>query len=97
MTKVIGVIQLKGGAGKSTVATNLAGMLNEKGSTLLIDSDEPQYSAEGWYLLREEAGRTDGLKFSTCNDETLPAHSGQTVTLITLSLTGRHVLRGQPN
>jgi len=73
MTKVIGVIQLKGGAGKSTVATNLAGMLNEKGSTLLIDSDEPQYSAEGWYLLREEAGRTDGLKFTTCNDETLPS------------------------
>ena len=47
MTKVIGVIQLKGGAGKSTVATNLAGMLNEKGSTLLIDADEPQYSANG--------------------------------------------------
>ena len=73
VTKVIGVIQLKGGAGKSTVATNLAGMLNEKGSTLLIDSDEPQYSAEGWYLLREEADRTDGLKFTTCNDETLPS------------------------
>lgn len=73
MTKVIGVIQLKGGAGKSTVATNLAGMLNEKGSTLLIDADEPQYSAEGWYLLREEAGRTDGLKFSTANDGTLPS------------------------
>jgi len=31
MTKIISVIQLKGGAGKSTVATNLAGMLNEKG------------------------------------------------------------------
>jgi cellulose biosynthesis protein BcsQ len=30
MTKIIGVIQLKGGAGKSTVATNLAGMLSEK-------------------------------------------------------------------
>lgn len=73
MTKVIGVIQLKGGAGKSTVATNLAGMLNEKGSTLLIDADEPQYSAEGWYLLREEAGRTDDLKFSTANDGTLPS------------------------
>ena len=89
MTKVIGVIQLKGGAGKSTVATNLAGMLNEKGSTLLIDSDEPQYSAEGWYLLREEAGRTDGLKFSyLLMTKRYPAHSGQTVTLTYIVIDG---------
>ena len=36
MSKIIGVIQLKGGAGKSTVATNLAGVFAEKGSTLLV-------------------------------------------------------------
>jgi MinD-like ATPase involved in chromosome partitioning or flagellar assembly len=30
MTKIISVIQLKGGAGKSTVVTNLAAMLVEK-------------------------------------------------------------------
>ncbi len=46
VTKIISVIQLKGGAGKSTVATNLAAMLAERGRTLLIDADSPQYTSE---------------------------------------------------
>ena len=36
MTKIISVIQLKGGAGKSTVATNLAAMLAEKAKKLQL-------------------------------------------------------------
>ena len=54
MTKIISVIQLKGGAGKSTVATNLAAMLAERGRTLLIDADSPQYTSECWYVLRRK-------------------------------------------
>jgi cellulose biosynthesis protein BcsQ len=30
MTKVIGIVQLKGGAGRSTLATNLAALLSRK-------------------------------------------------------------------
>jgi len=52
--KKISVIQLKGGAGKSTVATNLVAMLAERGSTLLIDADSPQYTSECWYVLRRK-------------------------------------------
>ena len=70
MTKIISVIQLKGGAGKSTVATNLAAMLAESGKTLLIDADSPQYTSESWYVLREEHGFTDDLEMITAADET---------------------------
>jgi len=37
--KTIGIIQVKGGAGRSTVSTNLAGELSKLGKTVLIDCD----------------------------------------------------------
>jgi chromosome partitioning protein len=69
LTKIIGVIQLKGGAGKSTVATNLAAMFAEKGSTLLIDCDPPQFTSECWYIEREKRGREGDLKLIRAEDE----------------------------
>jgi len=42
MPKVIGVVQIKGGAGRSTLATNLAGELGKMAKTVLIDCDMPQ-------------------------------------------------------
>ena len=32
MTKIIGLVQVKGGAGRSTVSTNLAGELSKSGN-----------------------------------------------------------------
>ena len=78
MTKIISVIQLKGGAGKSTVATNLAAMLAERGKTLLIDADSPQYTSECWYVLRGEHGFTDELDLTTCVDENAIAQTLRT-------------------
>ena len=42
--KTIGIIQVKGGAGRSTVSTNLAGELSKQGKTVLIDCDMPPVS-----------------------------------------------------
>jgi len=45
---LIAVCQLKGGAGRSTVATNLSVGLD----ALLIDADPPQWSAAAWGAVR---------------------------------------------
>ena len=61
MAKIIGVIQVKGGAGRSTVATNLAGELSKIGQTVLIDSDMPQGTSASWYAIREQSGKAGGI------------------------------------
>lgn len=63
--KTIGVIQVKGGAGRSTVSTNLAGELSKVGKTVLIDCDMPQGTSASWYALREQAGRSGDLVADT--------------------------------
>lgn len=55
MAKFISVAQLKGGAGKSTIATNLAGCLAREFRTGLIDADMPQGTAARWAALRQDA------------------------------------------
>lgn len=68
MAKIIGVIQVKGGAGRSTIATNLAGELAKKGRTVLIDCDMPQGTSASWYAVRREIGRADDLDADTAKD-----------------------------
>jgi len=53
MTKIIGLIQVKGGTGRSTLATNLAGQLANKGRVLLVDCDMPQGTSASWVAMRE--------------------------------------------
>lgn len=65
MAKVFGIIQVKGGAGRSTIATNLAGELSKRGRTVLIDADMPQGTSASWYAMRREAGRTGNLTADT--------------------------------
>ena len=68
-SKIIGVIQLKGGAGRSTLATNLAGELSKIGKTVLVDCDMPQGTAASWYVVRQESGKRDGqLTIETAAD-----------------------------
>lgn len=59
--KVIGVIQIKGGTGRSTVSTNLAGELSKQGKTVLIDCDMPQGTSASWFAVREQTGLNRGL------------------------------------
>ncbi len=53
MATVISITNLKGGAGKTTVAINLAGYLAKYNTVQLIDSD-PQGSVLDWYAARKK-------------------------------------------
>jgi chromosome partitioning protein len=53
MAKIVGTIQTKGGAGRSTVATNLAANFSFRDPTTLIDCDLPQGTSSSWYALRQ--------------------------------------------
>ena len=51
--KIIAITSGKGGVGKTTLATNLAVALNNKGKSILLDADEQQ-SAFKWANQRED-------------------------------------------
>lgn len=61
MPKVVGVVQIKGGAGRSTLATNLAGELAKRGKTVLIDCDLPQGTSASWFAVRQQRMATTDL------------------------------------
>lgn len=65
MANIIGLVQVKGGAGRSTLATNLAGMLSAKYRTALIDCDMPQGTSASWYALRQAEGMAGNLSMVT--------------------------------
>jgi chromosome partitioning protein len=53
MAWIVGIIQTKGGAGRSTFATNLAAHFSLREPTTLIDCDLPQGTSSSWYALRQ--------------------------------------------
>ena len=46
--KIISLVQLKGGVGRSTLATNIAGTLAESAKVALFDCDYPQFTCSHW-------------------------------------------------
>jgi chromosome partitioning protein len=52
--KVISVLNQKGGAGKTTIATHLATSLRLAGHTVLLVDSDPQGSARDWAAVRED-------------------------------------------
>lgn len=52
MAHIIAVIQEKGGTGKSTIATNLAGMAADLHRVALVDCDMPQGTSASWAAIR---------------------------------------------
>jgi chromosome partitioning protein len=57
MTKIIGLVQVKGGAGRSTVSNNLAGELSKLGNTVLIDCGMPEGASVLCFDVRQQNGR----------------------------------------
>lgn len=70
MTHIVSLVQVKGGAGRSTIATNLAGMFSMKYKTALIDCDMPQGTSASWYALREADGKANNLTLATATNHT---------------------------
>ena len=73
---IIGVIQVKGGAGRSTVSTNLAGERSKLGKTVLIDCDMPQGTAASWYAVRSQldAKQRDLFAVENLDADTAASH-----------------------
>jgi chromosome partitioning protein len=53
MAHIISIIQVKGGAGRSTIATNLAGLISKSKKVALIDCDMPQATSASWAAIRQ--------------------------------------------
>ena len=70
MAYIIGIIQVKGGAGRSTVATNLAGMMSANKRVALIDCDMPQATSASWYSIRKANNEHGSLTIATAADHT---------------------------
>jgi chromosome partitioning protein len=65
MAFVVTVAQQKGGAGKSTVAANLAASLAAKGGRVALLDTDPQHSLSRWHAERlQRAGRAVPLHFA---------------------------------
>lgn len=58
MAIIIGIIQIKGGTGKSTLVTNLAGMMAARKKVVLIDADMPQATSASWASIRQQENIT---------------------------------------
>lgn len=52
--KVLSFVQMKGGAGKTTLCSNIASTLSDSGKVLMIDTDVPQCSLKTWFDIRNE-------------------------------------------
>jgi len=65
-SKVITVAQQKGGAGKTTLAANLAVAFSKRGKDIALLDTDPQGSLGRWFMTRHEAG-DPGMEFSTAS------------------------------
>lgn len=62
MAKIIGIVQAKGGVGKSTMCANLAVTFSQSSKVLMIDCDPPQNSLSAWFNIRSELYEETGLE-----------------------------------
>jgi len=66
--RIIGIVQVKGGVGRSTLATSLAAALAADSRVALIDADVPQGTSASWGKVREQAGRLGAMTIAGVAD-----------------------------
>ena len=64
--KIITVAQQKGGAGKTTLAANIAVALSRQGKSVALLDTDPQGSLGRWFMTRRASGEP-GMEFSTAS------------------------------
>lgn len=52
--KVISVLNQKGGSGKTTIATHIASLIQNKGNSVILVDSDPQGSARDWSAVNED-------------------------------------------
>lgn len=67
MGKVITVAQQKGGAGKTTLAVNLAVEFLQRGQKVALLDTDPQGSLGRWFMARRAGSGGEGIDFSTAS------------------------------
>ncbi|WP_050528455.1 ParA family partition ATPase [Pseudorhodobacter aquimaris] len=67
MAHIITIAQQKGGAGKTTLAVNLAIALGKQGKRVAILDTDPQGSLGRWFMARRELLGEPGLEFATAS------------------------------
>lgn len=77
MTKVIAVLNQKGGAGKTTVSTNLACWLHSQGHRVLLADLDPQGSASDWSEERDSEDDFPVIRMGTKVARDLPKISAE--------------------
>jgi|GEM_PF-864417 len=60
-TKIITIVNHKGGVGKSTVVINIAHFLSENGYKTLILDNDPQGNVSNYFLFDKKSGRTNRM------------------------------------
>jgi len=79
-TKILSLAQIKGGCGKTTIASHIAGTLSNRGhSVVVVDCDNPQYSLTNWYHTGEAKKNIELVKVNDADDilEAVKEHDGK--------------------